>query len=119
MVGMAIGLAILTAYGSTTIDRLYDQVYATADAYLQFIPAALRDRPLRDGLVVEALEQVGGRRGGADHGRDLPRGGRGDRRRVPPALLLDRRRRSLAADGGGDPVDEPGDRHALDPAAHA
>jgi hypothetical protein len=56
MVGMAVGLAILTAYGSTTIDRLYDQVYASADAYLAFIPESLRDRPLRDGLVVEALE---------------------------------------------------------------
>ncbi len=56
MAGMAIGLAILTAYGSTTIDRLYDQVYATADAYKQFIPEYLRDRPLRDGQVVAALE---------------------------------------------------------------
>jgi MFS family permease len=56
MVGMAIGLAVLTAHGSTTIDRLYDQVYATDTAYQQFIPAELRDRPLRDGLVVEALE---------------------------------------------------------------
>jgi hypothetical protein len=56
MVGMAIGLAVLTAYGSTTIDRLYDQVYATPDSYKAFIPEDLRDRPLRDGLVVEALE---------------------------------------------------------------
>ena len=56
MVGMAVGLAILTAYGSTTIDRLYDEVYATPDAYQQFIPEALRDRPLRDPLVVGALE---------------------------------------------------------------
>jgi len=56
MLGMAVGLAILTAYGSTTIDRLYDEVYATADAYLEFIPEALRDRPLRDPLVVGALE---------------------------------------------------------------
>ncbi len=56
MLGMAVGLAILTAYGSTTIDRLYDEVYATPDAYLQFIPEALRDRPLRDPLVVNALE---------------------------------------------------------------
>ena len=38
MVGMAVGLAILTAYGSTTIDRLYDQVYATPDAYLAVHP---------------------------------------------------------------------------------
>ena len=56
MIGMAIGLAILSAYGSTTIDRLYDRVYATADAYREFIPPGLRDRPLRDPLVVDALE---------------------------------------------------------------
>jgi hypothetical protein len=56
MVGMAVGLAVLTAYGSTTIDRLSTAIYATPDAYLAFIPAALRDRPLRDPLVVEALE---------------------------------------------------------------
>jgi hypothetical protein len=53
---MAVGLAILTAYGSTTIEHLYDRVHATSDAYKQFIPVDLRDRPLRDGLVVEALE---------------------------------------------------------------
>jgi MFS transporter, DHA2 family, triacylglyceride efflux pump len=57
MLGMAVGLAILTAYGSTTIDRLYDEVYATPDAYLQFIPESLRDRPLRDPFVVGALEE--------------------------------------------------------------
>ena len=56
MIGMAVGLAILTAYGSTTIDRLTAAVYATPESYKQFIPEALRDRPLRDGLVVEALE---------------------------------------------------------------
>jgi MFS family permease len=56
MVGMAVGLAVLTAYGSTTIDRLSEQVYATPDAYLQFIPDELRGRPLRDPLVVDALE---------------------------------------------------------------
>ena len=56
MVGMAIGLAVLTAYGSTTIDRLSADIYATPDAYLAYIPGSLRDRPLRDPLVVEALE---------------------------------------------------------------
>jgi MFS family permease len=56
MLGMAIGLAVLTAYGSTTIDRLSTEVYATPDAYLAFIPEHLRDRPLRDPLVVAALE---------------------------------------------------------------
>jgi MFS family permease len=57
MLGMAVGLAILTAYGSTTIERLYVEVYATPQAYLQFIPASLRDRPLRDPFVVGALEE--------------------------------------------------------------
>ncbi|HET9083305.1 MAG TPA: MFS transporter [Candidatus Limnocylindrales bacterium] len=56
MLGMAVGLAVLTAYGSTTIDRLSAQVYASPDAYLQYIPDTLRDRPLKDPLVVEALE---------------------------------------------------------------
>ena len=57
MVGMSVGLAALTAFGSTTIDRLSREVYATPESYREFIPAALRDRPLRDGLVVEALER--------------------------------------------------------------
>jgi len=58
MIGMAIGVAILTAYGSTTIDRLYDRLFSAAnpDGWKQVIPADLRDRPLRDGLVVNALE---------------------------------------------------------------
>lgn len=57
MVGMAIGLAVLTAYGSTTISTLEDRVNAVpGESYKQFIPEELRDRPLRDGLVVEALE---------------------------------------------------------------
>jgi hypothetical protein len=56
MIGMAVGLAVLTAFGSTTIDRLWAQINATPDAYKAFIPVALRERPLRDGLVVQALE---------------------------------------------------------------
>ena len=57
MLGMAIGLAVLTAFGSTTIDRLWAEVYATPDAYKLYIPLALRGRSLQDGLVVQALEQ--------------------------------------------------------------
>ncbi|MEO8463628.1 MAG: MFS transporter [Chloroflexota bacterium] len=57
MLGMAVGLAALTAFGSTTIDRLYRQIYATPEAYKAFIPEALRDRPLKDGLVVQELER--------------------------------------------------------------
>lgn len=57
MIGMAVGLAALTAFGSTTIDRLSHEIYATPDSYKLFIPEALRDRTLRDGLVVQALER--------------------------------------------------------------
>ena len=56
MIGMAIGLAVLSAFGSTTIDRVLAAVHATPDAYRAFIPEALRGRPLEDGLVVQALE---------------------------------------------------------------
>jgi len=56
MIGMAVGLAILVAYGSTVIEQRSAMVYETPDAYKQFIPEYLRDRPLRDGQVVDALE---------------------------------------------------------------
>jgi MFS family permease len=56
MIGMAIGLSVLAAYGSTVIAHLYDRVYGVTDGYKAFIPVELRDRPLNDGLVVEALE---------------------------------------------------------------
>jgi MFS family permease len=99
MIGMAVGLAILTAYGSTTIDRLYDQVYASANAYLQYIPEALRNRPLRDGLVVEALEQwAAGEAARIMVGIFLV-AAVVTAAAIPPSLLLGRRRRMLGAAG--------------------
>ncbi|MEI7742673.1 MAG: MFS transporter [Chloroflexota bacterium] len=99
MVGMAIGLAVLTAYGSTTIDRLYDQVYATPDAYLAYIPGNLRDRPLKDGQVVEALEGwAAGEAARIMVGIFLV-AGVVTAVAIPPALLLDRRRRMLGPAG--------------------
>jgi MFS family permease len=56
MIGMSIGLAALTAFGSTIIDELWASIRATPEAYKAFIPEALRDRPFNDGLVVDALE---------------------------------------------------------------
>ena len=56
MIGMAIGLAVLTAYGSTTINRLSAQVFGSADAYKAIVPASLAGRDLHDPLVVNALE---------------------------------------------------------------
>jgi hypothetical protein len=57
MIGMALGLAALTAFGSTIIDELWAAIRATPDAYKAFIPEALRNRAFNDGLVVQALEQ--------------------------------------------------------------
>jgi MFS family permease len=56
MLGMALGLAALTAFGSTIIDQLWAAIRATPDAYKAFIPEALRNRGFEDGLVVQALE---------------------------------------------------------------
>ena len=56
MIGMAIGMAALTAFGSTTITAISNEIYGSGDAYKQYIPAYLRDRPLHDGLVAQALE---------------------------------------------------------------
>jgi MFS family permease len=57
MIGMAVGMAALTAYGSTTITRISNEIYGSGDAYKQYIPTYLRDRPINDGQVAQALEQ--------------------------------------------------------------
>ena len=72
MIGMAIGLAVLTAYGSTVIDRLHDQIYNTPGGYLQYIPAALQGRDLHDPPGRRRARDVGLGRGGPDHGRPVP-----------------------------------------------
>ena len=110
MIGMAMGLAILTAYGSTTIDRLYDQVYASTDAYLRYIPEALRDRQLRDGLVVEALEQWAAGEAARIMVGIFMVAAVVTAAAIPPSLLLGRRRRML---GAADP--EPASSGAVEP----
>lgn len=113
MIGMAVGLAILTAYGSTTIDRLANEVYATPDAYLAYIPASLRDRPLRDPLVVGALEEWASREATRIMvGLFIVAAGV-SALAIPPSLVLGGRPRMLAGDqaapdaalaaGGADP----------------
>ena len=47
MLGMAIGLAALTAFGSTTIDRLSQQVYATPEATRRSSPRRSGTAPSR------------------------------------------------------------------------
>lgn len=55
MIGMAVGLATLSALGSQRIEAL-SVVLTDAAARDAVLPPALRGRPLEDGLVVAALE---------------------------------------------------------------
>ena len=108
MIGMAVGVAVLTAYGSTTIDRLYDQLFAIPDGWKQVIPVELRDRPLRDGLVVDALE-----RWAAGEASSILIGlfvvaGIVTLVAVPPGLALGARPRMLAANGAARRPAAPG-----------
>jgi MFS family permease len=125
MIGMAVGLAILVAYGSTTIDRLSAQVYATPEAYKQFIPPELQDRPLKDGLVVQALEiWAAGEAGRIIAGLFLVAGAI-VLIAIPPSLALGGRRSGArvrpdpdsmmagASGGGRDGQDEPEPTFAL------
>ncbi len=109
MIGMAVGLAVLTAYGSTTIDRLSAQIYATPDAYLAYIPQNLQDRPLRDPLVVEALESWASREAASIMVGLYLVAALVTIAAVPPALALGgtARRRSAARMLAGDGRPEP------------
>jgi hypothetical protein len=56
MLGMAAGLAILTAFGANRIEAL-SVVLSDAAARDAVLPPELRGRPLQDGLVVDVLER--------------------------------------------------------------
>ncbi len=119
MIGMAVGLAVLTAYGSTTIERLSAQVYATPEAYLQFIPVELRERPLKDPLVVDALEQWAASEAARVMVGLFLVAGAVTLAAIPPGLVLGGRRRMLAgrsldtaaaAGVGVEPIDDADER---------
>jgi hypothetical protein len=110
MIGMAVGLAILTAYGSTTIDRLSAEVYASPDAYREYIPAELRDRPLRDPLVVEALESWASREAAEIMVGLFLVAAIVTVAAVPPALALGGHARAAAGDMPGETVAPDGTR---------
>jgi hypothetical protein len=57
MIRMAVGLAVLTAYGSTQIDRISRAGLRDGRRLLGGPPPELRDRPLQDPVVVDALER--------------------------------------------------------------
>lgn len=56
MVGMTVGLAVLTQFGSNRIDALA-RIVGDPSLRDTILPPGLRGRPLNDGLVVEALER--------------------------------------------------------------
>ena len=55
-IGMGVGLAVLTSFGSTTIDHAWNQVFGQPEAYKAVVPASLANRSLHDPLVVDAIE---------------------------------------------------------------
>ena len=109
MIGMAVGLAVLTAYGSTAISRLSAEVYASPDAYRSIVPATLAARPLRDPLVVGALETWAARKAAETMVVLFLVAAGVTAAATPAALALDDRPRMLAgrtgagahAEGGG------------------
>jgi MFS family permease len=126
MIGMAVGVAVLTAYGSTTIDRLYDQLFSAEnpEGWREVIPAELRDRALRDGLVVDALEAWAAREASGILVGMFLAAGAVTLVAIPPGLALGNRARMLAAErtaasavpaggAGGTDDDEPGTTVAL------
>ncbi len=112
MMGMAVGLAVLTAYGSTQIDRISAQVYATPDGYRAVIPAELQGRSLQDPLVVAALEAWAARKAAETMVGLFLVAGIVTVVAIPAGLLLGDRPRMLSAEsaaqralagaGGGD-----------------
>jgi MFS family permease len=100
MIGMAIGVAVLTAYGSTAIDRLYADHFsgANADGWREVIPAELHDRPFRDGLVVNALEAWAAREAAGILVGMFLVAGIVTVIAIPPGLALGRRTRRLTAE---------------------
>ena len=118
MVGMAVGLAVLTAYGSTTIDRLSAEVYATPDAVPRLHPRGAAGSPVAGPAGRRGARDVGVARGRVDHGRAVPRRGGRDARGRPAGPRARRRTgrrrrgrregaatdpRMLADDGSPDP----------------
>ncbi len=108
MIGMAIGLAVLTAYGSTTIDDLSARIDPNSDSYLALIPEVLRGRPFKDPLVVGALEAWASREAAAIMVGLFVVAALVTLAAVPAALALGGGggRRNESADGTADTADE-------------
>jgi MFS family permease len=106
MVGMAVGLAVLTAHGSTAIDQLTDRVFGSPDAYRQIVEPDLARRHVRDPLVVDALEVWAADRAAETMGRLFLVAAAVTAAAVPAGFALGTRRRMLRGGtaGAGDPA---------------
>jgi MFS family permease len=121
MVGMAVGLAVLTAYGSTTVDRLNRDIFASPESFAALLPPELADRQFRDPLVVDFLETWAAGEAAETMVRLFGVAAVVTAVAIPPGLALGRRTRMLsgeqagggpAASGGAD-GDGPGPALAL------
>jgi MFS family permease len=99
MAGMAVGLAVLTAYGSTTIDRLTSDLFGTPDGWRTVLPPELAGRPLEDGLVVQALEAWAAAEAAKILGGVFLIAAGTVLVAIPPALAMGRTPRMLRSDG--------------------
>ena len=114
MVGMAVGLAILTAYGSTTIDQPLRPGLRDARRLPGVHPRVAPGpaAPRRAGR--RGARGVGRRRGGPDHGRRVPRRGGGDGRRRSRRRSCSTGRRRMLGPAAARPRRPPAPRGALD-----
>ena len=105
MIGMAVGLAVLTAYGSTTVDRLNREIFASPESFVALLPPELADRPFRDPLVVDFLETWAASEAAETMVRLFAVAAVVTVAAVPPGLALGRRARMLSGEpAGGGPA---------------
>ena len=108
MIGMAIGLAVLTAYGSTTIEHLNDEIFSSPEAYAAFLPPELADRSFQDPLIVDFLETWAAERAAETMVRLFAVAALVTVVAIPPGLALGRRTRMLSGKPAGGGPDASG-----------
>ncbi|MCU0482924.1 MAG: MFS transporter [Chloroflexi bacterium] len=117
MIGMAVGLAVLTAYGSTTVDRLNREIFSSPESFAALLPPELADRPFRDPLVVDFLETWAAEEAAETMVRLFAVAAAVTAVAIPPGLVLGRRTRMLSGDevGGGPATSGGGDGGGAEP----
>ena len=105
MIGMAVGLAVLTAYGSSTVDRLNSEIFSSPESFVALLPPELAGRSFRDPLVVDFLESWAAGEAAQTMVRLFAVAAVVTVAAIPPGLALGRRARMLSGEqAGGGPV---------------